>query len=216
MSISHHPSEPLLLAYAGGTLDAGEQLALATHLLNCGGCRAFADAMESAGGALLSDLPAAEMASDALSRLTAQIALPEPAKVAIASPIRALAHVEGLPSYARSLPAAPWRWVAPGVHIQRLTHPAGSATRVFLLKAKAGLKFRAHTHEDVELTCVLKGSFSHDGRNFIAGDFDHGTDDDDHDIAIGAESECICLVAMRGKLQFRGLIGRLVQPLIAI
>ena len=114
------------------------------------------------------------------------------------------------------LPAAPWRWVAPGVLIQRLTPPAASATRVFLRKSKAGLKFRQHGHDDVELTCVLTGSFSHHGQRFAPGDFDHGTADDDHHIAIGNESECICLVAMRGRLQFRGLIGRLVQPLMAI
>jgi putative transcriptional regulator len=216
MSIAKHPTEELLLAYAAGTLDLGEHIAVATHLLPCRQCRSFVDAMEGAGGSLLGDLPPAAMDEDALRRIEALLDAPEPAPAPLPAPNAQLRKVEGLPHFVRRLPAAPWRWVAPGLHIQRLTPPAQSPTRLFLLKAKPGMRLLPHGHDGVELTCVLSGSFSHDGERFTAGDFDCGDAGTEHDIAIGAESECICLVAMRGKLQLRGFAGRLIQPLIAI
>lgn len=216
MSISCHPPEVLLLGYAAGTLDPGEHIAVATHLLPCSQCRGFVSAMESAGGSLLEDIPPAAMTTEALSQITARLDDPAPVQAPPPPPNERLRALHRLPAFVRRLPAAPWRWIAPGLHVQRLTTPAVSPTRVFLLKAKPGLRFLPHGHEGVELTCVLTGSFSHDGRRFAPGDFDYGAADNDHDIAIGAESECICLVAMRGKLQLRGLVGRAIQPLIAI
>ena len=156
------------------------------------------------------------MASDALSRLEARLDEPwsEPPGAAPAN--ERLKDVPGLPAYVRSLPAASWSWVAPGLHIQRLKTPAASPTRVFLLRARAGTRLLQHGHDGVEMTCILSGSFSHDGQRYAPGDFDFGADESDHDIAIGSENACICLVAMRGKLQLRGIFGRMIQPLIAI
>lgn len=216
MTIAKHPTEELLLAYAAGTLDPGEHIAVATHLLPCRKCRAFVDEMECAGGSLLSELPPTEMASDALSKIQALLDHPEPKPALLPAQNERLRSLDGLPAFVRRLPAEPWRWVAPGLQIQRLTPPAQSDTRVFLLKAKQGMRLLPHGHDGIELTCVLTGSFSHDGERFAPGDFDCGDAGTEHDITIGSESECICLVAMRGKLQLRGLAGRIIQPLIAI
>ena len=216
MSIAKHPTEELLLAYAAGTLDPGEHIAVATHLLPCAQCRSFVAAMEAAGGSLLGDLTPTAMSGDAFGRIEALLDEPAPEPAPPPPPNDRLSAVAGLPGFVRRLPAEPWRWVAPGLHIQRLTPPAKSDTRVFLLKAKQGMRLLPHGHDGTELTCVLTGSFSHDGVRFGPGDFDCGDAGIDHDIAIGTESECICLVAMRGKLQLRGLAGRMLQPLIAI
>jgi putative transcriptional regulator len=35
MIIQHHPSDELLLAYSAGSLDQGQHVAIATHLLQC-------------------------------------------------------------------------------------------------------------------------------------------------------------------------------------
>lgn len=216
MTIHHHPSEPLVLAYAAGTLDPGEHIAIATHLAGCRECRQFAQAMESAGGALLADMAEADMAFGALDRIAARLDEPVAQPAAPAPLNESLKEFAGLPDFVRRLPAAPWHWVAPGLHLRRLKPPAASPTRVFLLRARAGMRMLPHGHDGIELTCVLSGSFSHDGNRYGPGDFDCGEADNDHTIAIGEESECICLVGMRGKLQLRGLAGRILQPLIAI
>ena len=216
MSIACHPTEDLLLGYAAGTLDFGEHIVLATHILACSHCRSFVGTMESTGGALLGDLAPEAMADGALERITAQLNDPLPVQGPPPLPHTRLLEMEGLPAFVRRLPAEPWHWVAPGLHIQRLKPAAASPTRVFLLKAKPGIRLLPHGHEDTELTCVLTGSFSHDGKHFGPGDFDCGDSATDHEVTIGAKGPCISLVAMRGKLTLRGFIGRLIQPLIAI
>lgn len=216
MSITAHPSEDLLLGYAAGTLDPGEQIVLATHVLTCSQCRNLVGAMEGAGGALLGELAPEAMSAGALERITSLLDDPEPEQAPPSPPHERLRELEGLPAFVRRLPAEPWRWVAPGLKIQRLKPSAESPTRVFLLKAKPGIRLLPHGHQDAELTCVLTGSFSHDGQRYGPGDFDCGDSATSHEIAIGAEGPCISLVAMRGRLTLRGTIGRLIQPLIAI
>ena len=216
MSITSHPAEDLLLGYAAGTLDPGEQIVLATHVLACGKCRSLVGAMEQAGGALLGDLAPEAMSAGALDRITARLDEPAPVLSPPQPPSERLRELEGLPGFVRRLPAEPWRWVAPGLKIQRLKVNAQSPTRVFLLKAKPGIRLLPHGHQDAEMTCVLTGSFSHDGQRYGPGDFDCGDSATSHEIAIGAEGPCISLVAMRGRLTLRGAIGRLIQPLIAI
>jgi putative transcriptional regulator len=66
------------------------------------------------------------------------------------------------------------------------------------------------------MTCVLAGSFGHDGERYGAGDFDLGDPDTDHAISIGPEEDCLCLVTMAGELRLKGLVGRLVQPFVSI
>ena len=71
-----------------------------------------------------------------------------------------------------------------------------------------------HSHTLLEMTCVLSGSFHHEGGRFGPGDFDFGDDSVDHEVRIGAEEDCVCLIAMQGRLRLKGLLGCLMQPFI--
>lgn len=73
-----------------------------------------------------------------------------------------------------------------------------------------------HSHSGIEMTCVLAGSFSHEGGRFSVGDFDFGDAAIDHQPVVGSEEECICLVAMAGELRFHGVFGRVIQPFIRL
>ena len=73
-----------------------------------------------------------------------------------------------------------------------------------------------HTHTGVELTCVLTGSFSHEGGHFGPGDFDFGDDSLDHQPLVGGEADCVCLVAMTGDLKLKGWLGRAIQPFLRL
>ncbi len=216
MTIQHHPTDELLLAYAAGTLDQGQHIAIATHLLPCAQCRRWVRSMEGLGGTMLGALPPSAMASDALGRVEAR--LDEPAASAPSVQTRPDVHADipGLPVFVRGIAAGPWTWVAPHLHLRRLTLTDPGETRVFLLKSSPGTRFLPHGHTGFEMTSVLTGSFSHDGQRYGPGDFDLGDPDTGHEIAIGREGDCISLVAMQGKLKLRGLLGRLVQPFIAI
>jgi putative transcriptional regulator len=216
MTIQHHPTDELLLAYAAGTLDQGQHIAVATHLLPCAACRSWVQSLEGLGGSVLSALPASAMASDALSRVEAR--LDEAARAGPSGQPHPDLHpdVPGLPAFVRSRPAGNWKWVGPHLRLRRLTLSEPGDTRVFLLKSSPRTRFLAHGHTGFEMTTVLTGSFSHDGKRYGPGDFDLGDPDTGHEIAIGPEGDCISLVAMQGELKLQGLLGRLVQPFLSI
>ena len=217
MTISGHPLEDQLKAFAVGTLSRGWHVAVATHVHSCPRCRLQVQMTEVIGGIMLENLPPAAMSDDAWCAVEARVGrVPGAAAGAASSVSERLADIPGLPAFVRRYPAGDWRWVAPSIRLLPLSVADTDGVRVFLLKAKPGLTLLPHTHTGMELTCVLTGNFSRDGARFDPGSFDFGDADVDHTIMIGGEAECICLVAMSGHLRFKGVVGRLVQRLISI
>ena len=216
MRIEHHPTDEMLGAFAAGTLDHGQHVAIATHLVSCAHCRAFMRAVEHAGGAVLAGMPPTPMSSGALEQIEARLG--EPAPVAARASLRALAATEvpGLPQFVRGYRFGDWKWVAPSLHLRPIVLPQASDTRVFLLKAGPGTKLLQHTHTGVEMTCILTGAFSHGGGHYGPGDFDLGDETVDHQPVVEAGRECICLVAMEGELRLNGLLGRVMQPFVRL
>jgi putative transcriptional regulator len=216
MTIEHHPPDTMLAAFAAGTLDLGQHVAVATHLKSCPQCRAFMRSMERVGGAVLASLPPAEMSAGALTKVEARLheAAPPAAQAAVLNVSEA--DVLGLPAFVRRYRFGNWKWIAPSVHLRTIALPAPSSTRVFLLKSGPGTKMLQHSHTDLELTCVLSGAFSHEGGHFGPGDFDLGDESVDHQPVVDAGQECICLVAMQGQLRLNGLFGRIMQPFVRL
>jgi len=66
------------------------------------------------------------------------------------------------------------------------------------------------------MTCVLKGAFRQDGNRYGSGDFDFGDDSMNHRPIVETGQDCVCLVAMRGELRLKGLLGKLVQPFVRL
>jgi putative transcriptional regulator len=216
MSIEHHPTDLLLTNFAAGTLDHGQHVAIATHLVSCPQCRSFMRSMECVGGSVLTSLPPATMSSDALAKAEARLnepALPVVAELSTAVPE---SEVPGLPKFVRRYRFGNWKWIAPSVHLRPIILPYASDTRVFLLKSGPGTKMLEHTHAGIEMTCVLSGAFSQDGNYYGPGDFDLGDETVDHQPIVEEGQDCICLVAMQGNLQLKGIIGRIMQPFVRL
>lgn len=206
----------MLVAFAAGTLDLGQHVALATHLASCPQCRRMAHAMEQVGGAVLTSLPPAPMSIGVLAHMEARLS--EPDRTIKVEPMSAISGVDvpSLPRFIRSYPMGKWQWVAPRVHLRRVALPEQSRTRVFLLKSGPGTKMLQHSHTGIEMTCVLSGAFKHDGGYFGPGDFDLGDETVDHRPIVDDGEECVCLVAMQGELRLNGLLGRLMQPFVRL
>jgi putative transcriptional regulator len=217
MTVRHHPPDVLLTAFAAGTLDLGQHVAIATHLATCPRCRSWVRSMEAVGGAVLAALPASAMSSDALSRVVARLERPEPpVDRAAPPPLPALDDTTRLPAFIRGYRMKDWTWIAPRAHLRPIVLPEPSDTRVFLLRSGAGTKMLQHSHTGLEMTCVLSGAFSHEGGRYAAGDFDLGDESVDHQPMVDADGECICLVAMQGDLRLNGWLGRLMQPFVRL
>src|SRR5271166_1421564 len=169
MTIEHHPEEATLAAYAAGVLDLGQRVALATHLRACPRCREWTRAMEQVGGAFIADCPPAEMNVDALARTLAR--LDEQPLAPVLARETADAPPE-LPDFVRRYAFGPWRFVAPRVRMRPIHLPEPGPTRVFLLKSAPNTRMLDHDHTGLEMTCVLRGAFRHEGGRYGPGDFD--------------------------------------------
>lgn len=213
MSIRHHPPEHLLAGFACGSLEEADRLAMAVHASQCPTCRRFVKGIEQMGGVAVERAAPISMRANALSQVLAQIdARPSAPGV---SPAPA-AFDRDLPDALRHCHFGKMRRLAPGVKIQPIILPKADKSRAFLLWSAAGVKMLDHTHSGTELTCVLKGNFTHEGGYFGPGDFDYGDDDVDHQPIVGNDAPCLCLVAMSGSLRGNGWLGRIVSPLIRL
>ena len=123
---------------------------------------------------------------------------------------------DDLPEILRHYRIGRRRWVAPGVSMRPIALPGPSRSRAFLLSSNPGTHMLEHTHTGTELTCVLRGSFSHEGGRFGAGDFDFGDETLDHEPTVGDGEPCLCLVAMTGDLRINGFFGRLISPFVRL
>ena len=214
MTIAHHPEEELVAAYAAGSLDLGQRVAIATHLAACPECRSFARSLERIGGAFIADSPPTPVREDALERALAR--LREPAPPPPPPPPVCPDAPSGLPAFVKRFAFGRWRQVAPRVSLRPISLPEASPTRVFLLKAVAGTKVLEHDHTGFEMTCVLSGGFSHHLGRFGPGDFDFGDASTRHAPHIDDDEDCVSLIAMQGKLVWRGVVGKLIQPFIRL
>ncbi|MFD2183385.1 ChrR family anti-sigma-E factor [Rhodoplanes azumiensis] len=226
MTVAHHPTEETLAAFAAGSLDEGRMLVVAAHLAACPDCRRTVRMLEATGGLMLDDLAPAEMAADGLARAMAEIDAPPIAPSAghaapfpAPRPTRADV-IPGLRPEHQALLApyemGPWKWIGPGVSWRQIAAPTLPGGRVFLLKAAGGTLLPDHTHTGTELTCVLTGAFRHEHGRYGPGDVDEADDEVDHTPVVEAGSDCICLVAMQGRLKLNGLLGRVLQPFVRL
>lgn len=217
MSVTHHPSDAVLVAYGAGSLGEGLALVVAGHLAFCPRCRDRIASIEAVGGALLEEIepqaPEAAMdpgALDAmlarLDTLPADVPLPPPA-----APVGLKLDFDVPPALRASLatPGADtaWRMAGPGVRqlvLHRPRHVGGPTA--MLMRIAPGRKMPVHGHRGVEMTLVLDGGFSDEMGHFVAGDVAEVDPDTDHTPVADRGRDCICLVAVDAPIEFRGPI----------
>lgn len=214
MTIRHHLSDPLLLAYSAGQLPEAFSLVVATHVSLCDDCRARLMAFDSIGGAILDDADVARMSDDSLEATLARISggpqAPTPSRRIsgglFPAPLRD--YVGG------DLAAVKWRSVGMGVRQAILTTESGASAR--LLHIPAGQAVPDHGHRGMELTLVLQGAFRDSADRFGPGDVEIATEDLEHTPVAEPGADCICLAATDAPLRFNRLIPRIAQPFLRI
>ena len=209
MTITHHPLDETLMAYAAGALDVGRSLVVEAHIRSCVRCQRSNALLERTAGAMLEDLGSVPMSDGALAAALSLLDTPTGSPASIKASTL-LADILAAPD------RGPWKWLGPGVHMRPIVAPEGAGARVFLLKAAPGLGLPQHTHTGTELTLVLSGAFAHAGGRFGQGDCDDADDTDEHNPVVEPGEPCICLVAMDGHLKLQGLLGRIMQPFVRL
>ena len=214
MTIKHHLSDELLMAYAAADLPEAFNLVIATHLSLCDECRARSMAFDALGGAVIED-STCEMSAGSLEACMARISelpqaqVPEVRRTDAVLPAPLLDYVGG------GLEAVKWRSLGMGVRqsILRIGDKGASAR---LLYIPAGAAMPDHGHRGLELTLVLQGAFRDEADRFGRGDIEIADASVEHTPVAEAGADCICLAATQGALKFNALLPRLAQPFFRI
>jgi putative transcriptional regulator len=222
MTITHHLSEPLVMAYAAGTLPEAFSLVVATHISLCDECRARLGAHEALGGAIMDavldakDAAApASLAPDSLAATIARIKAMDRTPPTPPRPPRTGLFPAPLRDYAGDGPeAVKWRRVGGGVRQAIL--PTGRGATVRLLHIPAGSSVPDHGHRGTELTLVLQGAFRDDSARFGPGDLEIADQSVEHTPVAEAGPDCICLAATDAPLRFNALLPRIAQRFLRI
>ncbi|MEL7138108.1 MAG: ChrR family anti-sigma-E factor [Pseudomonadota bacterium] len=209
---THLPPTELLAEYASGSASPGLNLLLASHLTYAPSSRRQVAAMESIGGALLSDEAPVAMSASALDKAFSAIdggawgEGEDDASEASVLPRPVRDHLGG-----QDEDSLPWKFRLPGVSEYVL--PGFEYEHVSLLRARPGAGIPQHTHEGTEITLVLSGALSDGGRVLGPGDVAVNTDEDDHRPKILGNDTCFCLIVMDGGLRFTGTFSRALNLL---
>ena len=210
MSVTHHPAEELLIAYAGGVADEGTSLVIATHLALCPMCRRTVASAEAAGGALLSGMTPAPLGNAALKNVLSR--LDEQTKpFEHAPPAKAAIFPEPLRSYfGGDLERVKWISVTKGISVKPVFRHG--ATRVQLIRSLPGAGVGIHSHRGEELTLVLEGGFTDVTGHYLRGDLQTADPSLTHRPMTDEGGPCISLAVTGARLRFTSpLVGLLAK-----
>lgn len=207
-----HPCEALLADYASGALPTAAGLTVSAHLDVCAECRGSVNRFAETGGALLGALPDAPLAPGALADTLARLGEPT-------HPVRVTAvGIPGvnLPPAVQAIGVGARRWFGRGAWAAHTNASRTDGWRSFILSLPPGGRLPAHGHGGMELTVALHGTFADDQGWHGPGDFVTAANGVEHEIVVGAESRCVCLVSTQGPLRWRNPWLGVLRPLTGI
>ena len=210
--ITRHPDATTLVSFAAGTLAEPLAAVIAAHTAMCPQCRDELGDLDLLGAALMHGQPGA-----ARDKPGNRPALPFAMNVSEVAK-RTVNPEERLPTpiaaaYDLTFENIPWKRLGPGVWHHRLSLSPGTAGDLRLLKIAAGRLMPDHGHGGSELTLVLDGAFSDVTGEYRHGDLQDVDESVEHKPLTDAVTGCICLIASERPARFKGLFGRLFQPL---
>jgi putative transcriptional regulator len=201
---AHHPAEATLFDYGAGSLSEPLALAVATHVSVCRECRDKLHDIETIGGILLDDLPPHALAEDAFATTLQRL------DRAVAAPPTASSSRNALQVYKDGGEELAWTELGRGIAAVDVVRRPGRQVRATLFKVARGTVLPLHGHRGREMTVVMEGAFEDETGRFAPGDFIEHDDGVVHRPAVAAEADCVCLIAVEGRLRFKGLWGRLI------
>lgn len=209
-AITHHTPDALLAAYAAGSLPHAFAVVVATHVSLCVQCRAAFEAHQSVGGALLETSDQIAISDTLKTNILDQLDKPaNPTPVYQRSGIYPGPVMEALKGQSP-------RWKTLGMGVRQSILSANQQGSVRLLFIPPGQAVPDHSHNGLELTLVLQGSYSDETGRFGVGDLEIANEDLEHTPVADKGVACICLAATDAPLRFNALMPRLLQPLFRI
>ncbi len=211
--VSKHPNIDLLSEYATGGLTPAQNATISAHLHYCARCRDHVRSLEEIGGWMVEHSekePVSDNLLDAvLARIDASAACPtetEPVAPDLAMLPRS---VQKLVPGGR----ADWRPLISSLEVAQI--PCGETRfELSLHRIKAGGRSFQHDHKGLEITVVLRGSFSDGDGVYQEGDFIVREPGDVHMPIATQNEECVCLSACEAPIRLTGMLTRVLNPFL--
>lgn len=215
MSIAHKIEDEWLVSHAAGALSKARSLLLASHVTYHEDLQETLADAEAIGGALLDSAGAADVSPVFLDNLLSRLDdNPEPARL---EPPASAGDIP-VPLYefiGCGLKELRWRMMGPGMSNARLWNGPNDE-RLWLLKARGGVRVPEHGHNGEEWTLILKGSYQTESGRFGVGDIEVADEGITHQPIIDQGEDCICLVVTQGPIRLKSPLARLAQPFIGL
>jgi len=219
MSVSHHLTDETIQDYAAGALSMSMETLVACHLTVCSHCRKKAEVAERIGGSMIGDSEPVSVSLSPSELLAKAAMMPQHSTPAVT---REKPAVEGVPRpLARLLPTTleelDWRRIAPGIKQHNLSSQHRKYGAFQLLHLEPGVVLSAHSHNDRELTYLVRGSYTDEIGQFKVGDIaDLDGHQETHQPVVDSEEPCIALIATHSPVNYSGVIGKIMQPFVGI
>jgi len=228
--ISYHPDSRFLTDFATANLPLAEAVCVSAHLEFCGKCRAHVQQLTDIGGHMLSRLEPEAVSADSFEALMARVST---AAAPAASPVSE--QISSAPLATADQPARPLagaflprsvrrltsgsldklRWVQLGKALRVAPLQMSDATReTAIYDIRAGGRMPEHEHRGEEITVLLQGSFSDADGSYTRGDFVVRHAGEAHQPTATQDMDCICLVCLEHPVRPRGLLYRMLEPLV--
>ena len=225
MIIHHHLSDTTLGAFTAGSLSEATSLVAASHISLCPVCLKRQEELEELGGVHLQSSEPEFLSEEALQKVMTKLGKQELRQEPNLDNVSMHLSSNGPSSHESSLdipqplqPFVPdrledfeWKSLAPGVKYFAIPALQTAGGTLSMLKISPDVKIPEHGHQGIELTQVLKGSFSDAVGCFSVGDIADLDDDIEHQPIVNSNEACVCLIASEAPLKFTGLVPRLVH-----
>ena len=217
--INAHASSDMLLKYAMGNTSEAESLIISCHIAYCAECKAEIDKYETIGGFYLTNHKELSVSKDLWKNVlekidnveqdqhqtnyTAHVIKSNLSKENIKIPSTLSDYLEC------DFSTDSWKSTINNVRYKDIkfkdTNISGK-----LLEIPANKSMPKHGHEALEATLVLHGGYSDEKGDYNKGDLVVASSEEVHS-PVSDSSGCICLVVHSGSLQFKGIIGSILN-----
>jgi putative transcriptional regulator len=217
--INLHPSSDMLLKYSMGNTTEAESLIISCHIAYCAECKEELKKYETIGGYYLSNHKELSVSKDLWKNILVKVdGLDQEefqANYTSHSIKSSLSHSDikvpsTLSEYLGSnFDTKNWKSSINNIKYKDIKFQDRNISGK-LLEIPANKSMPKHGHEALEATLVLHGGYSDEKGDYNKGDLVVASSNEVHS-PVSAASGCICLVVYSGSLQFKGLLGSILN-----
>ena len=218
--INLHPSSDMLLKYSMGNTTEAESLIISCHIAYCSECKEELKKYETLGGYYLSNHKELSVSKDLWKNILGKVDGLDQEQVQANYTSRSIRS--NLTNYNIKIPSTlseylgadcdtkNWKSSINNIKYKDIKFQDKNISGK-LLEIPANKSMPKHGHEALEATLVIHGGYSDEKGDYNKGDLVVASSDEVHSPVSADPSGCICLVVYSGSIQFKGLLGSILN-----